>query len=57
MSSTRTAVQTKQWQPIRALLLADYSVPNLEIVKRNTTFTNGDTRTHGIKFSLRNIRQ
>jgi hypothetical protein len=52
MSSTRTAVETEQWQPIWALLLADYPVPNLEIAKRNMTFANGDHRTHGIKFSL-----
>jgi hypothetical protein len=52
MSSTRTAVETEQWQPIWALLLADYPVPNLEIAKWNMTFTNWDNRTHGIKFSL-----
>ena len=52
MGSTRTTVQTEQWQSIRALLLADYSVPNLEIAKRNVTFTNWGDRKHGIKFSL-----
>jgi hypothetical protein len=52
MRSTRTAVQAEQWQSIRALWLADYSVPNLETTKRNMTFTNWGDRTHGIKFSL-----
>jgi hypothetical protein len=52
MSSTRTAVETEQWQPIWALLLSDYPVPNLEVAKRDMTFTNRDNRTHGIKFSL-----
>ena len=52
MSSTRTAVETEQWQPIWTLLLADYPVPNLEIAKWDMTFTNWDNRTHGIKFSL-----
>jgi hypothetical protein len=52
MGSTRTAVQTEQWQSIWAPLIADYSVPNLEIAKRDMTFTNWDDRRHGIRFSL-----
>ena len=45
-------METEQWQPIWALLLADDPVPNLEIAKWDMTFTNWDNRTHGIKFSL-----